>query len=78
MSAALRLGEIGHIDAQRVLQRARDEIAQVVSYAAPDIQALHAFTPEFRDCGHAARNRGRTAVCQLSRYEKREGSDGRL
>lgn len=46
VSAALRLGEIGHIDAQRMLQRARDEIAQLVSYAAPDIQALHAFTPE--------------------------------
>jgi len=46
LGAALRLGVVGHIDAQRTLQRARDEIAQIVSLAAPDIQALQAFTPE--------------------------------
>jgi urease accessory protein len=46
MGAALRLGAIGHIDAQRLLRQARDEIAHLVSSAAPDLRALHAFTPE--------------------------------
>lgn len=46
LGAALRLGVIGHIDAQRTLQRVRDVIARLVAHAAPDIQALHAFTPQ--------------------------------
>jgi urease accessory protein len=46
LGAALRLGAIGHIDAQRLLQRACGEIADLLIPAAPDIQAIQAFTPE--------------------------------
>ncbi|TFG85810.1 MAG: hypothetical protein E4H18_05000 [Hyphomicrobiales bacterium] len=46
LGAALRLGAIGHVDAQRLLRQAGDEIADLVSRVAPDLQALHAFTPE--------------------------------
>lgn len=46
LGAALRLAAIGHIDVQRIIQRVRGEIADLVSHAAPDIQAIYAFTPE--------------------------------
>lgn len=45
LGAALRLGIIGHVEAQRSLQALRDEIAGLLSAQAPGPAAMHAFTP---------------------------------
>ena len=45
VGAALRLGIIGHVEAQRSLQALRGEIAGLLSAQAPGAAAMHAFTP---------------------------------
>ena len=45
LGAALRLGLIGHLEAQRSLQALRDEIAGLLSAQALSADAMHAFTP---------------------------------
>lgn len=46
LGAALRLGVIGHVDAQRALQEARDVTADILAGPAPELEAMSAFTPE--------------------------------
>jgi urease accessory protein len=46
LGAALRLGMIGHLDAQRSLQRARELIADILAVPAPGVETISAFTPE--------------------------------
>ncbi len=46
LGAALRLGVIGHVDAQRGLQQARPVIAEILKVPAPGIETMSAFTPE--------------------------------
>ena len=46
LGAALRLGVIGHIDAQRILKQARVSIADILAVPAPGVDAMSAFTPE--------------------------------
>jgi urease accessory protein len=46
LGAALRLGLIGHVEAQRSLQALRGEIAGILSAAPLPLAALRAFTPE--------------------------------
>jgi urease accessory protein len=45
LGAALRLGVIGHLDAQRNLQKARDAIAGILAVPAPGLETISAFTP---------------------------------
>lgn len=46
LGAALRLGVLGHIDAQRTLQKARTVVVALLQSPAPAIEELRAFTPE--------------------------------
>ena len=46
LGAAVRLGVIGHIDAQHILGTARNTIVEVVRLAAPPLGVMSAFTPE--------------------------------
>ncbi len=46
LGAALRLGIIGHVDAQRILLVARKAIVDIVHETAPPIDEMSAFTPE--------------------------------
>ena len=46
LGAALRLGLIGHVDAQRTLQAVRPALARLLQDPAPALDDLHAFTPE--------------------------------
>lgn len=46
LAAALRLGVIGHVRAQQVLQGVRPEVARLLSVDAPDPAAMHSFAPE--------------------------------
>ncbi len=46
LGAALRLGVIGHVDAQRGLQQARPAIAEILAGPAPGVEVMSAFTPE--------------------------------
>ncbi len=46
LGAALRLGMIGHLDAQRSLQQARELIADILAAPAPGVETISAFTPE--------------------------------
>lgn len=46
LGAALRLGIIGHVEAQRCLQALREEIGRLLSVVPLAIAALRAFTPE--------------------------------
>lgn len=46
LGAALRLGLLGHVDAQRGLQEARATIAEILATPAPEVAAMSAFTPE--------------------------------
>lgn len=45
VSAALRLGLIGHVDAQRVFVAQRDRVGALMRQPCPDISELHAYTP---------------------------------
>jgi urease accessory protein len=45
LGAALRLGVIGHLDAQRNLQEARDAVAGILAVPAPGLETISAFTP---------------------------------
>jgi urease accessory protein len=42
----MRLGIIGHVDAQHILGTARNAIVEVVRQAAAPVDAMSAFTPE--------------------------------
>ena len=46
LGAAIRLGVIGHIDAQRILLVAQGAIVEIVGEAAPSVDDMSAFTPE--------------------------------
>ncbi|MFZ5791012.1 MAG: urease accessory protein UreF [Pseudomonadota bacterium] len=46
LGAAIRLGIIGHIDAQRSLARLHREIVAVLATACPDLDSMGAFVPE--------------------------------
>jgi urease accessory protein len=46
LGAAIRLGIIGHVDAQHILGTARNAIVEVVRQAAAPVDAMSAFTPE--------------------------------
>jgi urease accessory protein len=46
LGAAIRLGIIGHIDAQRSLTRLHREIVTVLATACPDLDSMGAFVPE--------------------------------
>lgn len=46
LGAALRLGVIGHVDAQRSLAQARALIAGILAAPPPGVEAISAFTPE--------------------------------
>jgi urease accessory protein len=46
LGAALRLGVIGHVDAQLILKRAGGLIADILAVPASDVDAMSAFTPE--------------------------------
>ena len=46
LGAALRLGILGHIDAQRALQGARGRIVEVLREPAPALDDLRTWTPE--------------------------------
>ncbi len=46
LGASLRLGVIGHLDAQRSLQKARDAVAGILAVPAPGLETISAFTPE--------------------------------
>lgn len=46
LGAALRLGVIGHVDAQLCLQDARGLIAGILAVPAPAVETMSAFTPE--------------------------------
>ncbi len=46
LGAALRLGMIGHLDAQRSLLQARELIADILAVPAPGVETISAFTPE--------------------------------
>lgn len=46
LGAAIRLGVIGHLDAQRALLEARDLVAGLLARPAPPPETMNAFTPE--------------------------------
>lgn len=46
VGAALRLGMIGHVDAQKVLVHVRPVLVELLQLETADIQALHAYTPQ--------------------------------
>jgi len=43
--AAIRLGIIGHVDAQRIMASAAPLIAELAAAEAPPIDEIHAFVP---------------------------------
>ena len=45
LGAAVRLGVIGHIDAQRTLATARNAVVEILRQAAPSVGEMSAFTP---------------------------------
>lgn len=45
VSAALRLGVIGHIEAQRILRKTEVVVLDVLSTSPPDIMEVYSFTP---------------------------------
>jgi len=45
LGAALRLGLIGHLDAQRILSALRADIAELLSASAPPLSSLIAYSP---------------------------------
>jgi urease accessory protein len=45
LGAALRLGAIGHIDSQRILNVTRYSIEEIMRHDPPPLGRLHAFTP---------------------------------
>ncbi|HLB81006.1 MAG TPA: urease accessory UreF family protein [Dongiaceae bacterium] len=45
LGAALRLGVIGHVEAQRILASLRPEIRRILAEPPPPVGALRAFTP---------------------------------
>ena len=45
VGAALRLGMIGHLDAQKILLRARPVLVELLQLPAGDAEALYAYTP---------------------------------
>lgn len=45
IGAALRLGMIGHVDAQRVLLRVRPVIARLMALPVAEVDAMRAYTP---------------------------------
>jgi urease accessory protein len=45
VGAALRLGMIGHLDAQKILLRARPAVAKLLGLPARPLELLHAYTP---------------------------------
>ncbi len=45
LGAALRLGAIGHIDSQRILNATRQSIEDITRHEPPPPDGLHAFTP---------------------------------
>ena len=46
VGAALRLGVIGHIDAQKIVNRARSLIEEILSRAPADVGCISTFAPE--------------------------------
>lgn len=46
VGAALRLGFIGHVGAQKIISRCHDLVKNLISVDAPDISSLSAFTPQ--------------------------------
>ena len=46
LGAALRLGIIGHVDAQRILPVAREALVDILRQPAPPIGEMSAFTPQ--------------------------------
>jgi urease accessory protein len=44
-AAAVRLGIVGHVDAQRILTALRPQIARVLETPAPTVDEIGAFTP---------------------------------
>lgn len=46
LGAALRLGVVGHVDAQRSLRDVRGELAEILARPAQGLERLGAFTPE--------------------------------
>ncbi len=46
LGAAIRLGVIGHLDAQRALQEARSPLSEILARPAPGLDSMSAFTPE--------------------------------
>lgn len=45
VSAALRLGLLGHVDAQRILAGQRERVAALMMQPCPDVFELHAYAP---------------------------------
>lgn len=45
VSAALRLGLLGHVDAQRILAGQRGRVAELMSQPCPEVFELHAYAP---------------------------------
>jgi len=45
VSAALRLGLLGHVDAQRILAGQRERVAAVMLQPCPEVLQLHAYAP---------------------------------
>ena len=45
VSAALRLGLLGHVDAQRILAGQRERVAELMSKPCPEVSELHAYAP---------------------------------
>jgi urease accessory protein len=46
VSAALRLGLIGHVDAQKVLLHLRPVVVDLLRLEPAEAEALHAYTPQ--------------------------------
>ncbi|MGI9301417.1 MAG: urease accessory protein UreF [Gammaproteobacteria bacterium] len=46
LGAALRLGVVGHVDAQRILSRARRDVVTILEEDPPGEEAMHSFAPE--------------------------------
>jgi len=46
VSAALRMGFIGHVDAQKVLIRMRPVLVELLGQEPTDVDGLHAYTPQ--------------------------------
>ena len=46
LGAAVRLGLVGHMDAQRILVTVREAVVEILREVAPPIGEMTAFTPE--------------------------------